>query len=248
MAGIRPFTGRKLTVGRVGGVYTPPTGGGGGGPAVRSSSYLEPYSDSFSITKPAGVASGDLLVMVYSQIFNPKGGSSHSPPAGWTQRATEVFGTYTNKRITYWTKVAGASEPATYDFTGANNWYSASVGIVAISGASAFDSVGSAFQTSTTSIATANAVTTTATNDVLLFIATAPVNSGSSGAKSATVPTGMTSVLTSTSLADNRMIIAKQTLSAAGSTGTRSSSFYWYGIISPPSPNGDTRSILVAVK
>lgn len=64
---------------------------------------------------PAGIVAGDLLIASISHVHDSNGaGRAIAPPAGWTQ----LFFIEHDFSIYYiWTRVAGASEPATYTFT-----------------------------------------------------------------------------------------------------------------------------------
>lgn len=73
-----------------------------------------------SITPPSGLAEGDLLV--FAALTNGGGGSTAigTPPSGLTELYSSVD---TNARARYiWWKIAGASEPSTYDWSGASTW------------------------------------------------------------------------------------------------------------------------------
>lgn len=67
--------------------------------------------------KPAGVAQGDVLV---SAVYASCTRGTLAAPAGWTRigRGTLDFGGATIGEADAWWKVAGASEPSTYAWTG----------------------------------------------------------------------------------------------------------------------------------
>jgi hypothetical protein len=70
-------------------------------------------TSSVTVSKPTGTASGDFMI-----AFAQSGGSIvHSAPAGWTKHSvlTDTLGTNLTNTLFY--KVAGGSEPSTYNFT-----------------------------------------------------------------------------------------------------------------------------------
>lgn len=74
-----------------------------------SSAAVFTLGASVDVTKPTGVADGDLLIAVgYCAT-----GWTLSPPSGWTE-IESVSGSVRNGKV--WTKTAGGSEPATYVF------------------------------------------------------------------------------------------------------------------------------------
>jgi hypothetical protein len=80
-----------------------------------------------TITKPAGVAAGDVLVAQYAVAAN---GGTVTAPAGWTLiRSDDNVGNLL-KQFAYFL-VAGAAEPATYTFTGSVAGVRAAGGIAA---------------------------------------------------------------------------------------------------------------------
>jgi len=217
MPGIRPFTGRKLTVGQVRGVYTPPTGGGGGGgPAFRSVSSNTSSLGSLTCTVPTGTASGDVLVMQVWLTFDPKSGTYGSlASSGWTQRAISTSSSGDGWGYYVYTKTAGASETS-YSWTGGSNWFAASMQVMSISGATALDVVGSP----SNNTLTATGVTTTTATDLLVGLW---ANRNTVNNRPMTPPGTMT--LRNTAALSNtyfiNAIMATETLSASGATGTR---------------------------
>jgi len=214
MPGIRPFTGRKLTVGRVRGVYTPPTGGGGGGPAFRAASSTTTTSSTMTCAIPTGTAAGDILVLTYWYWYDAKAGSPAAVPTGWTQRAFDYSDSGDAWRYAVYTKTAGASESSITQ-TG-TNWLAGQMNMIAISGGTAVDVVG----TLSNSGGVASSVTTTTSTDLLvgtwmaIQIATA---------RPITAPASMTSRVTTsvTNTVAFTSNVATQTLTASGATGTR---------------------------
>lgn len=70
-------------------------------------------SGSFSVNKPTGVASGDLLIMLGAS----NEGAWDTFPSGWTQLTVSTDASTANAFRAYiWYKVAGGSEPSSYSF------------------------------------------------------------------------------------------------------------------------------------
>lgn len=70
-----------------------------------------------AVTMPSGLAVGDLILVFLSQLLS--GGSSGvTPPAGFTQVTTNSSSTGGGNTVAsyLWYRIAGASEPATYNF------------------------------------------------------------------------------------------------------------------------------------
>ncbi|CAB5212570.1 hypothetical protein UFOVP196_31 [uncultured Caudovirales phage] len=225
MPGIRPFTGRRFTAGRVRGAYTPPTGGGGGGgPAFRASSTAASTTGSITVSAPAGTASGDQLILVFRSFHDAKSGSAGSlTSTGWT--SVVVGSSWTGSGFAVYRKTAGASETS-YVWGSGANWTTGNLSVIAISGAAAIDVAGTR-----TGTLVAPSVTTTTSTDLLVYIAGESIGA-------ITPPSGMTSRVSYANPA--AVLIATQTLSASGATGTRT------GTVSGGS--GNSESLLVAVK
>lgn len=65
-----------------------------------------------SVSKPAGVAENDLMVLIWIIGYFGGGSSTRVPPSGWTLLDTQAAGGVAGWAMYY--KVAGASEPSTY--------------------------------------------------------------------------------------------------------------------------------------
>lgn len=89
--------------------------------------------------KPAGLASGDVMVAQYGTCGESNGAADEAASAGWSQFSYGFFGD-TSRSI--WTKVAGGSEPATYTWVTATRGGRRNVGIVAYRGVSNADPIG----------------------------------------------------------------------------------------------------------
>ena len=77
-------------------------------------------TSNLSITPPAGSAEGDLLI--FTGFSNGGGGSTAigTAPSGLTELFSSVDTNARSRHI--WWKIAGASEPSTYDWSGASTW------------------------------------------------------------------------------------------------------------------------------
>ena len=87
--------------------------------SFRSASYAaNKNATTLKIARPAGTASGDLLLASIDVLMGPIDALGVPPitaPAGWTFLRADASGTALTK-ATYW-RVAGAGEPAAYVWT-----------------------------------------------------------------------------------------------------------------------------------
>ena len=207
-------------------------------PTYQSSDSATGSSSPATANKPSGTVDGDLLVV---GLMLDKGSDvSITPPSGWTLIRRTDSGS-NNGMATYY-KVAGASEPADYDFglSGGSSW---AIGISRINGFDTSDPVDvSQGDTGGSGDVDAPSVTTTVSNTLVLAFYT--------NKKGATyTPDGGTSEQyddpnTSDGLPSNMLAtFAKVT---AGSTGVKtaqpSESDAWTGqkVAISPSPPGFT--------
>jgi hypothetical protein len=165
-----------------------------------------------SLSKPAGVASGDMmLVAIYT---GDAASASITPPSGWTELRTYAPNSFFRFSVFY--RVAGASEGASYSFT---------VGDVDTVGAiSAYrgGETGAPASTISTGLSgtslAAPSITTTEANTMIISIVGG--DEGAASAKSWTPPSGVTErsdrYLGSLSLA-----VGDFTQASAGATGTK---------------------------
>ncbi len=169
---------------------------------------------SLKMAKPAGAVQSDLLLAAITITGN----TSITPPSGWTSTQRNV--TASNEIATeIWYKVAGGSEPSSYtwSWTGAQQASGAIAAYSGVDSASPVNTDGGQANTSGTTI-TAPAVSPTALGTMLVGVfgiantGTITADSPLTGRAYASA-TG-TSASTGTRLAD-------QSLSASGSTGTR---------------------------
>ena len=112
-----------------------PGGGGGGSAAYRSSTTGTVLSTTtLSITKPSGTASGDAVILFVT--LDGSSGTTITQPSGFTLGGDQFMSGPDTQRAVWYHKIAGGSEPATYDFT----FSASSTGLgaaVAVSGADA---------------------------------------------------------------------------------------------------------------
>ncbi len=172
-------------------------------------------TSSVTVGVPGGVAAGDLML---AQIAVRGGtGVTITAPAGWTGILQGTNGTILRQAIYY--RIAGATEPASYTFTLSSNQRMTG-GIAVYHGVDAADpiDVWSTRSNASSTAVTANAVTTTVANTMVVgFFATGTVTSF-------TPPGGMTERHdAATSAGPNGVAIeaAEAVQAMAGSTGTR---------------------------
>jgi len=217
--------------------YKPPAGGASG-PAFRSISTSQSTTMTMTVAMPAGVASGDVLVMQVAQYVDQKFGGFVNTPAGWTER--QLLTIDNEFRTIVFTKVAGASETSVV-FTGLVGNYISSATIMAVSDATAVDVAG----TMAAYGYVAPSVTTTTSNGLLIGMFTRI--DGTSSTDSFTVPASMTQRSNNRSNQGGVGLriwsaFATETLTASGATGTRTATF-------PPSDTAPFKSAtLLAVK
>lgn len=158
-----------------------------------------------TINKPTGVVSGDVLVACTVNL----NGAAITPPAGWVNINDQVSGTALRLRIDR--LVAGASEPASYTFTGASQGIiSAYTGVdnTAPVDVSSLDGGGAA------GFPTAASLTTAAASEMLVACA------ADAASVSWTAPTGMT-LREATFSANSATGLADVIQTAAGASGTK---------------------------
>lgn len=170
---------------------------------------------SFNCPTPAGVAAGDVLVMVCHSWASAGGGQVPSA-TGWTRHAQHQGGSgATGDNFAVFSRVADGSEGANVTVTFTANSF-ANVGIVAYSGASSVDAFAdSGSMQAATTTPTVPSVTTTAANDIVVGIA--EWITGNSG----TQASGWTERLDHTSAASGSLIYAMEKAQAsAGASPT----------------------------
>lgn len=83
-------------------------------PSVNSTSSARSTASTFSVTAPAGISAGDLLVAVQSVAA---GNVNPTTPTGWTSRHSRSWNGAAG-RLNVYDKVASGSEPGSYTFNG----------------------------------------------------------------------------------------------------------------------------------
>lgn len=170
-----------------------------------------------TITKPASVASGNLLFAAIA--YNGGTDSTVSTPSGWTFIATKDNGTTSGVRTYY--KVAGGSEPASYSWTITCGTFTpwASGGIINYSGIKASPLDVSTTNSGVGTSASTNTVTTTAANDLVLHVYSTDADATFS------TPTGTTELfdITNPGGVSASISVASEIKATAGTTTARSS-------------------------
>lgn len=200
--------------------------GGASGPAFRSIATSDSITTSLTATMPAGVASGDVLVMQVAQYVDQKVGGFVSTPAGWTARQTTAGSGDNEVQVSVFTKTAGASEPSVV-FTGLTGNYVSTATVLAVSGATAVDVAG-AMNYNTPPNYVAPSVTTTTSNGLLIGMWSRTQTSSSGG--TFTVPASMVERSNAQTVSAGNGLhlhtaFATETLTASGATGTRTATF-----------------------
>jgi len=194
-------------------MYTAPVASSSG-PAFRSASNTTTTSSTMTCAMPAGVASGDILVMQTVIFFDAKSGSAPSTPVGWTVRGSDGSASGDGWQWRVLTKTASAVETSV-TLVG-TNWFAGSMSILAVSNAAAVDVVGAA---GGNTLVAPSVTTTTATDLLIGSWMSAKIGSP----RPITAPASMTSQVT-TEVANTWHLttqVATQTLTASGATGTR---------------------------
>jgi PKD repeat protein len=197
---------------------TPPPAGGGAGISVRASSGTVSTSavTSVRVDKPAGLASGDVVI---AQLTVDDAPSISAAPAGWTPVITPLAVNSSARVFAYYYVVTDpAAEPASWTWTlsGAEKWNAVATAFQGVDPATPFDSVASTrVNTSVLSSVTVPSLTTTMAGAVL--VGGVGVNSGTN---SVTQPSGWTEAAE----AGGGQVaeLAHQLRPTAGATGTAS--------------------------
>lgn len=172
---------------------------------VASTTQTAASTAAFTINAPAGLTAGDLILFA---LFNAYQDETASTPDGFSLVANLSTG---SNRLYLFTKVAGASEPATYSTTRGGADSAAGV-CVAYRGASGVDVVGSIVFSKT-----APSITPT-TAGVLLGLFGSEQSSTSLG--TITPPAGMTMV-TSADRLYTHLVLCDENPSPSGATGDK---------------------------
>ena len=169
-----------------------------------SASQTNAAQATITVNVPSGVANGDLLILVLN------GGNStvYTTPAGWTL----WFATTNVTAVFYKT---ASSEPASYTVTGSTA--TTAIGFMLAYRNAAINVMG-ALSATTANPIVAPAITTTATNTVVIaFIRNGGVS------ETFTTPSGFTNLVSESDASDPSGAIFTKTQVTAGTTGTASS-------------------------
>src|SRR5438874_3383276 len=171
-------------------------------------------SNTLTINKPAGVVQND--VMIASISVGPST-ATIAPPSGWAlvRRMDNANGT--SNSLAVYSKVAGAAEGASYDWTFSSGNTGAAGGIMAFSGADPVLETDSGVNTASGTASATNSVTTALSNTMIV------TSHGIGSASTWTPPTGMAETVDATGgSAALEMNYVLQ--SAAGASGTKTAS------------------------
>ncbi|HEY2353852.1 MAG TPA: invasin domain 3-containing protein, partial [Gaiellaceae bacterium] len=207
-------------------------GGGGGAIAQRGSatSANTASGTSFSITKPAGVAVGDVLI---AQIETRGGTATQFPSiSGWSNVTTPVDfeGGGAHHRVSLLYRVADASDVSASSYSvslGTGGTSGAAGSIVAFSGvdtsgATPFDVAPGSYTTGTgTTISSVSAITTASPSAAVVMFA-GGFESNATSSYSTTSPGALSQLYGSVSNGNGSVGAAWATKATAGSTGTGS--------------------------
>jgi len=197
-----------------------------GSPAFRSISTATTQTTSLTCTIPTGVLPGDILIAHVRIKYEPKLGSQGtSTYAGWTLRGV-ANDYYSGYWFATYSRLATGSD-SSFTWSGGSNWHGAQMSIMALSGATAlqikYPGTGYA---SDVLISLVGESTTATTSTGLLLGFWSNTSSVVSGLGTLTPPGTMTQrvnsqFLMTASAEYNNTMIATQTLTVSGATGTR---------------------------
>lgn len=178
--------------------------------ATSSNNYI-------TLRKPAGVVAGDVMIVNLAYY-----GTQPATLNGWTSLSQQSLGTGKWGAVLY--RIAQTGEPKTYTFnlgTGAYNAVGAMVafGGVKIVNGNPFDGIPGSINIGATSVATANAITTTSNGSAVIML-TQEVGSGRSWSSWSTANLGsLTEIADVRNIGDASVGIAWKIATAAGNTG-----------------------------
>lgn len=178
------------------------------GPTFRAASSTTTITGGggFTLTSPTGTTVGDVLIVQMWVEYDFKSGSVGTAPAGWTLRGTGDDASYPYLPWRTFSRVATGTD--SFVWSGGANWIILDAAMIAVSGATAVDVAGTRTLT-----AIASSVTTTTSPTLLVGLFAVLENT-------IAAPASMTARSTVTQT-NQSLIIATETLSASGATGTR---------------------------
>lgn len=197
--------------------------GAGTFPVLVGSSQAAPGAGgtTVTITKPSGVAAGDLMIAILAH----RDAQLWTPESGWT----EVGDSIVSPGVEVAWKIATGAEAADYTFTatGVGN----KVGVLLAYRGAAYDAIGAFVAANAGSDVVAPSVTLSRDGLALAFFA------DEFGSRTFTTPSGMLALLSQSASAPSYAIFSQQL--GPGATGTRTST---------PSGGGNTAGVLIGIK
>jgi hypothetical protein len=191
---------------------------------VFTASNVGGNGNTVTLNKPSGVASGDVLIVAMNNIGASR--SLVSTSSGWTLIKEQLVATAPAVGLWVFKKVAGGSEPSSYNFT-FNYDFNGSAGIVAYSGGSDVSIVGNVTTTSGSTSpysVVAPSITTPDNDSLLVWIGTLNVPTPTAAA-SFTPPSGYTERFEqSTSYNNAALSMADKDQATAGASGSATGS------------------------
>lgn len=192
--------------------------------SIASASVTSGFSAStLAVNKPAGTVQGDVLVAIAWQDSDGNA-ANLTPPAGWTQAGATITVSNFSGYGKVWTKVAGASEPASYTWNIATGAVTL-VAILALTGVNQttpvrVDPVAGTGTGTALSAPTIGSGATPQVGDLLICSFSSQI----SGGVSFSTPSGMTEQLDGPAGSPwLSASICTQVLAAAGATGAKAS-------------------------
>jgi hypothetical protein len=181
---------------------------------ARSSTTASGTATDVVLTRPAGVATGDVLVVEITSDLAP---SMNTVPAGWTAIVAAPLSAGTTARVWAYYHVVGnaAGEPATYrwQLSARQKWSGVMTAFSGVDNATPFDTVTSSQATTTAGTTLTVPGVTTVTPGAMLIGGVGLSNPGTA----AKPPTGWT--IASDSLSTQRTVLAYRLTTAAGASG-----------------------------
>ena len=169
------------------------------------------FATSLTINKPTAIVASDVLLAVIT-VRNV--GNVITPPSGWTLMDS-ISSTGSMKQSVYY-RVAGSSEPASYrwNYSISEQATGAIIAYANVNTSNLLDGLSKRYNPDVGSAMTATGITTTATRDMLVYIAGATINT------TVTPPSGMTERVERNG-GNTTTYVADQLLSTSGATGNK---------------------------
>jgi hypothetical protein len=172
-----------------------------------------------TLTRPTGVASGDILIATL--LASTAGGHSLSAASGWTLVSQQFIFSFFSSTV--WIRVADGTEPSTWTpalggSPGTTAWQTTVDRFSGVDNAAPINVQNSASQTSSNASTVAASLTTTVADCLLLF-----VGCSNNGFRTNTPPSGMSEQwdYNYQNIYGNSVTLATEQLGAAGATGSR---------------------------